>query len=97
MQLSGVYVMKRWFRLVYPPELLNQPVIYQLIKHYDVVTNIFQAQVDKNSGWLVLEMQGTEVVLTEAGSWLREQGLIVEELKTPPSSGAGSRKAGEGS
>jgi L-aspartate semialdehyde sulfurtransferase ferredoxin len=75
--------MRRWFRLTYPVELIHQPIIYQLIKRFDVVTNVFQARVDEGSGWLVLEMQGGEIILTEATKWLAEQGLTVEEVEKP--------------
>jgi L-aspartate semialdehyde sulfurtransferase ferredoxin len=75
--------MRRWFRLTYPLEQMNQPIIYQLIKRFDVITNVFQAKVEQESGWLILEMQGSDIVLTDATKWLVEQGLTVEEVEKP--------------
>ncbi len=75
--------MIRWFRLTYPSRLMNQPIIYQLVKRFDVVTNIFQAKVETESGWIVLEMQGSEVALASAIAWLTELGVVVEEVEPP--------------
>lgn len=71
--------MKQWWRLTYSPEQLSRPIIYQMIKQYDVVTNIVRAQVGKDSGWLTLEIHGSETALAQALVWLAEQGIAVEE------------------
>jgi hypothetical protein len=51
-----------------------------MIKKFDVVTNILQAQVGKDLGWLVLEIDGSEGVIAEATSWLTELGVKVEDI-----------------
>jgi L-aspartate semialdehyde sulfurtransferase ferredoxin len=75
--------MRRRYRLTYPAALLSQPLIYRLIKQFDVVTNIIHAQVEKESGWLVVEMEATDTVLAAATGWLTEQGVKVEEIEKP--------------
>jgi L-aspartate semialdehyde sulfurtransferase ferredoxin len=75
--------MRRRYRLTYPVALLSQPLIYHLIKQYDVVTNIIHAQVEKESGWLVVEMEATDAVLAKATGWLAEQGVKIEEIEKP--------------
>jgi L-aspartate semialdehyde sulfurtransferase ferredoxin len=75
--------MKQWWRLTYAPEQLKEPIIYLLIKQYDVVTNILRAQVERDRGWLALEIQGSEPALREARGWLAERGILVEETEDP--------------
>ena len=40
-------------------ELIQQPVIYELGKKFEIVTNIRRAEVNQEDGWVVLELEGT--------------------------------------
>ena len=64
-------------RLIYPPSLVNIPVIHQLIRRFDLTVNIYQAQIDANQGWLEILVSGEEPVIENALRWLREQGIEV--------------------
>ena len=37
-------------------ELIKRPVIYELGKNFDVVTNIRRAEVNQKQGWVILEL-----------------------------------------
>ena len=42
----------------FPETLVDRPLIYEIIKHYDVVPNIRRANVEDRSGWIILELAG---------------------------------------
>lgn len=68
--------------LTFPEKLIQKPVIYQLVRDFNVVPNIRRANVDENFGWMVLELSGDEVSLTGAIAYLKELGIEVEHLES---------------
>lgn len=68
-------------RLTYPPELVQKPVIYQLVKDFDIVPNIRRADVGADHGWIVLEMEGAEERLEQGVAWLKQQGINVDPIE----------------
>ena len=43
----------------YTPDIIQQPVIYQLVKQYDLVFNILKARIfPRREGVIVLELSG---------------------------------------
>lgn len=68
--------------LTYPEKLIKKPVIYDLVKQFDVVPNIRRANVDETFGWMVLEISGEDDALEAAVAHLREIGIEVEHLET---------------
>jgi hypothetical protein len=43
----------------FPEELVERPMIYELVKRFDVIPNIRRANVESHSGWVILELSGT--------------------------------------
>jgi ABC-type methionine transport system ATPase subunit len=74
-------VARRRFHLTFPEHLIQQPVIYNLGKQFDVVTNIRRANVEDRFGWVILEMEGSDAAMGDAVGWLSEQGVQVEPLE----------------
>ncbi len=71
----------RRVKLTYPPDLLDQPVIYSLIKQFDLVTNIRNASIGGGEqGWLIIDLEGSPASIEQALAWAREQGVTVENL-----------------
>ncbi len=68
----------RKLRLIYPPSLLREPIVYQLIRRYDLQVNILLARIELEEGWLEVELNGPAPLLDEAESWLREQGIDLQ-------------------
>lgn len=66
--------------LTFPSELIQVPVIYQLGKNFDIVTNIRRADVTPNYGWVALELEGQEENLERGVAWLKEQGVKVDPI-----------------
>ena len=68
-------------KLIYPPNLLNMPIINQLINRYaDLGVNIIRAEVSPTEGWLEVQMVGNAPLIESAINWLREQGVEVQTL-----------------
>lgn len=74
-------MVKRRVKLVFPSNLITQPIIYLMSKNFEVVTNIRRANVTSDLGWVVLEVDGQEDVVGRALQWAEEQGVIVEPVE----------------
>ncbi len=68
-------------RLTFPPERIQEPIIYLLGKEFDIVTNIRRADVKADYGWVALELEGTEENLERGIAWLKEKGLKVDPIE----------------
>ena len=66
-------------RLVYPPHLLDVPVINQLIRSYDLTVNILRAEVTPKEGWVQIQLTGKSNAIEEAISWLAGRGIEVQQ------------------
>ena len=67
-------------RLIYPPNLLDVPVINQLIRRYDLTVNILRAQVTPQEGWVDVQLSGNSAAIEDAMAWLTSQGIEVQRL-----------------
>ena len=65
----------------YTPDIVQQPVIYQLVKQYNLVFNILKARIfPRREGVIVLELSGTKENFDHGIRFLKELGLNVEPL-----------------
>jgi hypothetical protein len=75
-------VRKQRVKLTFPEPLIQEPIIYTLSKRFDVVTNIRRADVRETTGWVVMEVTGTEQRLDEARRYLEGLGVRVDDVET---------------
>ncbi|MEK7372304.1 MAG: NIL domain-containing protein [candidate division NC10 bacterium] len=68
-------------RLTFPSELVQQPIIYRLVKDFDIVPNIRRADVRADHGWMVLELEAAEDGLERGVAWLKAQGVTVDPIE----------------
>ena len=73
--------MKEKFYLTYPPALIKEPLIYLLIKKFDIIPNIRGANISDEMGLLAMEIEGARDDIDRAITWLREQGVTVEPIE----------------
>ena len=66
--------------LTFPEKLIKKPIIYELVRDFNVIPNIRRANVDENFGWMVLELSGEDDKLEEAFKHLQDIGVEVEYL-----------------
>jgi ABC-type methionine transport system ATPase subunit len=65
----------------FPEELANKPLIYEIVKRFDVVPNIRRANVEAHSGWLILELAGASDARNEAITYLEGLGCAVNRME----------------
>ncbi len=71
--------MERRFKFSYPPSKVDEPVLFNLIRKFDILTNIRKADVTPEGGLLILDLRGDENKIEQALAWVREQGIQVQE------------------
>ena len=65
----------------FPEELVDRPMIYEVVKRYDVVPNIRRANVEEHSGWVILELTGSQEHLDAAVAYLEGVGCTVNTME----------------
>lgn len=68
--------------LTFPEKMIKKPVIYELIREFNVIPNIRRANVDEKFGWMVMELSGEEADLEAAYEHLRNEGIEVVFLES---------------
>lgn len=66
---------------MYPARLITRPVIYELGKNFQVVTNVRQVSVTDEIGLVSLELDGEREEIKKAIEWLEELGIKVEPVE----------------
>ena len=62
-------------RMTFTPELIQEPLIYNMGHQFQVVTSIRMADVDRSVGWVVLELEGESDEIERALTWARAKGV----------------------
>jgi len=70
-------VAKRRVKLTFPREAVTQPIIYELGHTCGVVTNIRRADITRDEGWVVLELEGEDAQLDVAVRFCEDRGVRV--------------------
>jgi ABC-type methionine transport system ATPase subunit len=65
----------------FPEELVDRPMIYEVVKRFDVVPNIRRANVEQHSGWVILELTGAQEQLDGSIAYLEEVGCTVNTME----------------
>jgi L-aspartate semialdehyde sulfurtransferase ferredoxin len=65
----------------FPESLVGRPMIYELVKRYDVIPNIRRANVEAHSGWIILELEGDQAARDDAIAYLEELGCTVNRME----------------
>jgi L-aspartate semialdehyde sulfurtransferase ferredoxin len=74
-------VSRRRLRLTFPSSLIQEPILYRLVKDFDIVINIRRADVKADYGWVVLELEAEESTLERGVSWLKAKGVQVDPIE----------------
>lgn len=67
--------------LMYPTRLITRPVVWELCKKFEVVTNLRQVSVNDEVGLVCLELDGERDEIKRAIAWLEELGIKVEPVE----------------
>ncbi len=69
---------RRRLKLIFGPSLVKEPVIWQLGRNFEIVTNIRRADVTRDQGWVLLEVSGEPEELDRGVEFLESKGVKVE-------------------
>ncbi len=64
-------------RLTFPEGPATEPVIYELVRKFEVIPNIRRASIQEHTGWMVLDLAGEQEQLDAAVAYLSELGVAV--------------------
>jgi L-aspartate semialdehyde sulfurtransferase ferredoxin len=74
--------MKKRYIFKFPPEAVDLPITYTLIKDFDIKVNILNADLSSGkSGKLVMEVEAKNKVLENAITYVEKRNIQCNELK----------------
>ena len=73
-------MIKQGVKFTFPPDLIKEPIIYNLGQQFKVVTNIRRADVNGNKGWVVLELEGEGADIERGIDWVTSKGVRVDPV-----------------
>jgi hypothetical protein len=65
----------------FPEEKIRQPIIYQIGREYNVVTDVRRADVRETTGWADVEFTGDTAEIERAIAGLRAKGCVVDPIE----------------
>lgn len=69
------------FHIRFPEEKIKEPIIYQIGREYQVVTNVRRADVRETTGWMDVELTGDKAEIERAVEGLRKKGVLVDPIE----------------
>ena len=73
-------MVKKRVRFTFPQVLITEPIIYDLGRRFEIVTNVRRADVREDMGWVVLELEGEEEEITNGIKWVSSTGVRVDPV-----------------
>jgi hypothetical protein len=64
----------------FPAALVPRPLLYEIVKQFDVVPNVRRADVEGDHGWVILELGGAAEARAAAIAYLRGLGCVVDDM-----------------
>jgi len=68
-------------KFTFPQDLITLPVIYELGKSFNLVTNIRRADVTEDRGWVILELDGELDEIERSLDWVASKGVRVDPVQ----------------
>jgi hypothetical protein len=72
---------KQRVKFTFPQELITIPIIYELGKQFNIVTNVRRADVTDDRGWVVLELEGPIDEIERGLEWTASKGVRVDPVQ----------------
>ena len=73
-------MISRRYIFTFPTKMVTEPVIYNLGKDFEIETNIRRADVREDTGWVILELKGTEEEIETGVNWVASKGVRVDSI-----------------
>jgi hypothetical protein len=68
-------------KFTYSPDTITEPIIWEVGKRFDLVTNIRRADVTAEVAWAILELDGEQSDLERGLDWVRDRGVRVDPVE----------------
>ncbi|MGB2696143.1 MAG: NIL domain-containing protein [Dehalococcoidia bacterium] len=68
-------------KFTFPQELITLPIIYELGKQFNIVTNVRRADVTADRGWVVLQLEGDLGEIERGLDWVAAKGVRVDPVQ----------------
>ena len=72
--------MKKMVKLIFPQELIKEPVTFRMAKQFDIMPSIRRANVTETVGELILELEGEHENIEKGIEYLTKLGVKVEPI-----------------
>lgn len=69
---------KRRAKFTFPTNLITQPVIFELGRNFQLITNVRRADVREDVGWVILELEGNDDEIQKGLDWVTSMGVRVD-------------------
>jgi len=71
---------KQRFMFTFNEEQIQEPIIYNLGQQFALITNIRRADVSKDEGWVLLELEGSDNDIEQGITWVTSKGVRVDPV-----------------
>lgn len=71
---------KRRVMLTFSSETITEPIIYNLGQQFNIVTNIRQADLAEDRGWIILALDGKDQDIDAGIAWVISKGVRVDPV-----------------
>ena len=71
---------KQRFMFTFSEEQIQEPIIYNLGQQFALITNIRRADVSKDEGWVLLELEGSDNDIEQGIAWVTSKGVRVDPI-----------------
>jgi ABC-type methionine transport system ATPase subunit len=71
----------RHLRLTFPESQVAEPVIYHVVKDFNVIPSIRRAAIENHFGWMIVEFKGENADLEAAIAYLEKLGVEVSQAE----------------
>ena len=68
-------------KFTFPAEQIKEPVIWQLGRDFDVITNIRRADITAEVAWTILELEGEQADIDRGIQWVMDNGIRVDPVE----------------
>jgi ABC-type methionine transport system ATPase subunit len=73
--------MKDRLHLTFPREAIPEPIMCEVAKKFDVVYSIRRANVEAGTGWMDLQLEGSDDEIERVIKYLESRGLRVDPIE----------------
>jgi len=75
-------MVKRKYNFSFEDEVITEPIIYTLGQQFNLITNIRQANLTEDKGWIIIEIEGAEPDIEAGITWATSKGVRIDPIST---------------